>query len=629
MFTVSTQHRRCRSITSVMRALRPDAASNDNMVFENIFSNNNGSNNDTTINILTNERSTSNNPNRPTVLGIMVTAFRVQWKEVEKRIQSHPNEARQYMTYSEEETSITGEERNVRQQQHQQQNQCTILEIVLSRKIDDYPPANVIKTLLDVYPEAIWEGIIPLKNQHNNQHQQHHHHRFMIKRKDTPLQLACQKRASIEILKLLTAARPAVLEDKFALLKLWESYEGVFGEHELINMICEGGRESFKIYSKLHLLLQYCTEHCQVMIPWPYGVIHAAIQQGKTCSLLLFQFILQTCRHQGQSSSLQRNDQGRIPLHSIILQPCWDGKEKETMIKELIQVFPDSLTANDGLTGLYPFQLAALPEVVNNRSSGHSLSIIYTLLRANPKVLLEESISSPNVVQKKKILEVSDAKAKAMTKPDKDPVFLFSSQQRNQLSDELVLLLQRFASSHECCEDLWSSFQQLLRCQEGKQPSSWFPIHAAISISDCPLGLLNVLISMHPEQLLQEDALGRMPLHLAVQNCTKTTIKSNSTIREDVNVKRVKILVESYPLATQHQDSYGRMPLHIASYQGLSISGLDALILAFPNALCQRDEQMNLYPFLLAACSPLTGLNEVYTLLLRAPHVLKACGVVH
>ena len=93
--------------------------------------------------------------------------------------------------------------------------------------------------------------------------------------------------------------------------------------------------------------------------------------------------------------------QGRLPLHLLVednssasVQTTWDD------IQLLLRAYPEALWTPDGLSGLYPFQLAASaaasgpspdnPSLTCTDQSGlHSLEISYRLVQENPSLLCQ------------------------------------------------------------------------------------------------------------------------------------------------------------------------------------------------------------------------------------------------
>ena len=592
-----------------------------------------------------------------TVLSIMVTAYQVRWNGVLERIRSHPWEAKQLDEHGH-----------------------TVLYKALSRRIDDQPPFDVIKTLVEACPEAVWEGIIQLRDRDTVPaaagccSRDNHARRIRTPNNtnvNTPLTVACWRRASLDTLEALAAARPSVPEDVSALVALWNSYSELFGgEQELITVLCEGGRESFLIFSKLHFILSYCVTPGKTLVPWqPRCCLHRA-SIAPSCSVELFQIILQKFPEQIR----QFDKRERLPLHSALLsiggeeRLQGDSRQQQIrhekirllleinpqavrqrdsagtlplhlavqsgihyhLLKDLIEVYPQSLYERDQASSLYPFQTAAMLDL--------SLTTIYYVLRAAPN-LLQTIIPLSSTIMDSSFSELAMQQGtESILNSERGTSRAFGALMSNPVTDELKALLDFVASKED--DKLWKELQQFLRFQPSSSlGDDWLPIHAAVSLPECPMGLLRVLLHMHPEQLQQVDPQwGLAPLHLAAANASSSLAvfayrnddeDDDGRGEVDIRTLRLRLLLEGDPASALVYDNRGQLPLHLAAYHGLPYEALDLLILAWPDALIQTDGTLGMHPFLLAACSPAAGLTEVFILLLRAPHVLHACGVLN
>ena len=77
------------------------------------------------------------------------------------------------------------------------------------------------------------------------------------------------------------------------------------------------------------------------------------------------------------------NDHHRYPLHSAVANGhCWSHG-----VRELFLAAPESLVIRDPCTGLFPFQLAAIPIVEEYCFGIDNLETVYQLLRARPDVI--------------------------------------------------------------------------------------------------------------------------------------------------------------------------------------------------------------------------------------------------
>lgn len=164
-----------------------------------------------------------------------------------------------------------------------------------------------------------------------------------------------------------------------------------------------------------------------------------------------------------------------------------------------------------------------------------------------------------------------------------------------------------------CAEPkMWNELLELLRVDVCRPTVPWRALHAASPLANLPLLFLGLAVRLHPEELQQMDEAGRLPLHIV---CSLEPVHIHSD-------SRVKTILGGFPPAVRARDNDGCLPLHGAITSGQPWSLLAALISAAPETLSWRDRLSKLYPFQLAACSPSSQLNELYLLLVAAPHLL-------
>ncbi|KAL3921002.1 MAG: hypothetical protein SGILL_002981 [Bacillariaceae sp.] len=268
-------------------------------------------------------RNTNNNEDNrgPTVLNILVSAYQVRWRTVEERLATHPNEA-----------AILDS------------GGSSVLFRALTRRIDDYPPARIVRKIVEAHPNAVWA-------------------RYDI---ITLLELACERRASLETLEILTSARPAIPEDYSVLSALWKACCEEHGgsEEMLVGFLRSGSAEAFMVGCKFQLLLKYLTT--QQIVPL---TIERALASSH-CSMELFRMIGTAFSQPGSMkywlSNMVQGDttvaldatdaNGRMPLH-LALEA---GMVTEQLLSLLSNNFYIAyLISRDPISGLLPFQVAA------------------------------------------------------------------------------------------------------------------------------------------------------------------------------------------------------------------------------------------------------------------------------
>jgi ankyrin repeat protein len=520
----------------------------------------------------------------------------------------------------------------------------TVLYKSLSRRMDDYPSDAIIRLIVEKHRAAVWEGLADLNGNDRMARRQADY-------ANSPLVVAAWKRASLEILQCLTEARPSVpSQDMAAIVSLWNSYRNFYGsEQELVNLLVDGGREGFAVFVKLHHLLRYCTGPGESLVSWTNGRSLTIACSAPHCPIDLFHFILDKFPAQIK----QPDDNGRVPLHTVVAMPripemgaalmeelsryermkvllrvypqgamVFDHKGQLPLhlaiqsgwhhlhLMELLAAAPPSISALDETFSLYPFQLAATHD--------SSLTTIFKLLLAAPNLLGSRippcNQLSSSSVEKSWLGDPGHVESK--------PVVPFGKSRTAAVSEELQALLQYVKDDPQ----LWMDLQTLLgspKCVD----DDWLVVHAAVSLKECPIGLIRVLLRMHPEQLRAPSG-GRTPLHCAAANAAKsllaTTVEVDADNAPDLRTLRLLAVLEAHPAAARITDSAGQLPLHLAAYHGQPAACLESLIEAWPGALCQPDARYKLYPFLWAACSPMASLTDVFMLLQRAPHVIAS-----
>jgi hypothetical protein len=511
--------------------------------------------------------------------------------------------------------------------------------------MDDYPSGAIIRLIVEKHRSAVWEGIVDLSGNDRMG-------RLQADYANYPLIVAAWKRASLEILQCLTEARPSVpSQDVAAIVSLWNSYRNFYGsEQELVNLLVDGGREGFAVFVKLHHLLRYCTAPGESLVPWTEGRSLNIACSAPHCPIDLFHVILDKFPEQIR----QPDDNGRVPLHAVVVVPrkqdmiaAWkEEQSKYERMTVLLQVYPHaamvfdnkgqlplhlaiqsgwhhlhlmellaaappSISALDESFSLYPFQLAAMHDL--------SLTTIFKLLLAAPNLLgsrippchLPSSVNDPAYLL---LGDQGHVESPLVVPPS------FAKSRTEAVSEELQALLQRVKDDPQ----LWMDLQSLLgspKCPD----DGWSVVHAAVSLKECPIGLIRILLRMHPEQL-RVPCGGRTPLHCAAANAAKsllaTTVEDDDDTTSDLRTLRLRAVLEAHPAAVRVTDATGQLPLHLAAYHGQPAACLESLIEAWPGALCQPDARYKLFPFLWAACSPVASLTDVFMLLQRAPHVI-------
>lgn len=186
------------------------------------------------------------------------------------------------------------------------------------------------------------------------------------------------------------------------------------------------------------------------------------------------------------------------------------------------------------------------------------------------------------------------------------------------LLDRLALLIQ-FASSRR------------LPCQ-----TSTNLLHSACSLSlpkgpRLPLPVLELILWLHPEQLLTPDEKQNLPLHYVLS--PSSSFSKADAASCDSWKEFVENLLSAAPESVQVADGNGRMPLHVAldsrhnnaltTTPEIHLSRqhdiIQQLVELYPESIDIRDPESQLYPFMMAAACPSPSLDSVFFLLHRSP----------
>lgn len=513
---------------------------------------------------------------------MFVSAERVRWSRVEERLKTFPREA--------SDLDASGR---------------FLLNAVLARDMDDYPSARVVEAFIQAFPPSIWSS---------------------ANIGGIPLEVAAWRRAPLDILKVLMDSRPSMPHDYTALNILWNTHNNVFERNNmsLVEVICEGGREGTAIWTKLYMLLRYCTDPRKNISTWR-GLHLASV--SPTCSPDLFKLIMQL---NSRGEAKRPNEKGQLPLHCLAScadQLAWREKldmlleahpdavrapdangllplhtavlcgRSAEFIDKLIAAAPDTLARRGGNGSLFPFQLAA-------SSSQASVSLTYHLLRAAPHLLNESSVESS---------EPHDEEITETSMPN--IVTISSDQDNNQSFIDLVDIV-----AHSKGPAMWKEMLDLLGMHEGHSDAPWTVVHSASSVTTLSPAFLELTVRLHPEELRQKDKYGRLPLHVV---SSLDPIPFSFDEEEDDRELKINTILHGFPSAARVRDNSDSLPLHKAIVAGQSWSSLSCLVRAAPATLCRRDGVHKLYPFQLAACSEAAGLSELYQLLVSAPHILS------
>lgn len=165
-------------------------------------------------------------------------------------------------------------------------------------------------------------------------------------------------------------------------------------------------------------------------------------------------------------------------------------------------------------------------------------------------------------------------------------------------------------------------------------PSLTRPLHELATVGGkrhikVPTIAFWLAIQMFPYQLLEKDAHGNLPIHLAAMHEELPSIplmlenSSNSKMRQ-ASASALTQLAQHCPKSASTVNASGKLPIHLAIECGKSYAnGINALVCAAPFTLeVPAPPPIRLAPFLLAAASSKASLTVVWELIRARPDLI-------
>jgi ankyrin repeat protein len=188
--------------------------------------------------------------------------------------------------------------------------------------------------------------------------------------------------------------------------------------------------------------------------------------------------------------------------------------------------------------------------------------------------------------------------------------------------------------------NLWKDLEFYLRLTNRCDPvGDDFSVNHAAAAIVSPPQFIRCNIGLYPWQLSKPDEQGFLPLHLACKVLRPEGISDKFYwLKKDIAIDQlyfrlipedrakdnpITILTDAYPKGASTLDRQGNLPLHLAILSGKGmIDGIQSLINAAPMALCTRNVEHGLYPFMLAAMTGDPSLS--LDLLLANPMMIQS-----
>jgi ankyrin repeat protein len=294
--------------------------------------------------------------------------------------------------------------------------------------------------------------------------------------------------------------------------------------------------------------------------------------------LHVVQALLETCPDLAKVANLQ----GNLPLHVA----C-SYRASGQIIRTLLQVYPQA-AAIPNQAGSYALHLCcdygssvdSLLALVETQEGVNSLPRKDGIYQRTPLQILNER---KNMVQFHQTLQ------HVRLCRQRQGIYTLTEERDKKEHARLEALIVQV--SHEM--EFWNKARLLVLAQNLRRPFTLEDVdrpgivHACILLHECPPSLREFAILLHVEELLQPDAQGRLPLHLA---CTNSS--SPSVIAE---------VLRACPKAALILDGHGRLAwsLFQEHHPSSGWSGtVQELVLANPLALETSDLDSRLYPLI-------------------------------
>jgi hypothetical protein len=279
----------------------------------------------------------------------------------------------------------------------------------------------------------------------------------------------------------------------------------------------------------------------------------------------------------------QTDSNGKLPLHLALEQ----GIVNENLLRVLSNNFDERLLAvTDPFSGMLPCQKAA--------TCGASESTIFQLFGPVSHLLEDHpTSSSTRIVTQAKSVNDATCIHEVTEETNNEPRWI---------SPVLEQLIQQVDGN------MHSQLAKALT--SNASDPTWNQMVGAAKVFQCPLRLLELLITLHPEMLQEADRNGWLPLHHAIvsQHADDHTI--------------ITKIINACPEACHHRDATGRLPLHLACCSSKGMWLLERLLTHCPGALEEVDSVLGLPPALLTAQCQQSPLSNVFYLLTRMPDVM-------
>jgi len=300
----------------------------------------------------------------------------------------------------------------------------------------------------------------------------------------------------------------------------------------------------------------------------------------------------------GDFDIVRRGCHGRIALHYAAL----NGKSM-TYIQSLLNLNQETTLSRDPVTKLLPFQLAATSEKYQVEKPVEHLDVVYSLLRANPRVLCTyESVdpeSQKNALTRHVLKWCYDIVPRGKGMKGK-----LNSNRRNLLRQAIKLIYipdemkKWFLALKEL---IWQAYERQKGSSWDSQRREKYFLHATLwNSSHIPPIAIELISALYSTAIhRKEPDTGFYPLQIAAQVETYNPLSFEKNLSNGSALEMITLL---YSRALRMKTSEGKLPLHIAIESGKKWNDLEVMINKAPETLSIPDSSTGLYPFQMAAC---------------------------
>mmetsp|Transcript_24520 Transcript_24520/g.58169 ORF Transcript_24520/g.58169 Transcript_24520/m.58169 type:complete len:1367 (-) Transcript_24520:57-4157(-) len=283
---------------------------------------------------------------------------------------------------------------------------------------------------------------------------------------------------------------------------------------------------------------------------------------------------------------------GRLSLHYAIL-----SDKSLAFVWTLLHAYRKAAFVDDPVSGLFPFQLAALNGTLN------ALNVSFLLLHTKPHAIAPQTrygSGDPTA-------DITKLRQHVLNWCYKNNASRSNPILNRQRIDMLRNAIESGRISTNSLKRFWLSLKSLIWTAYYETPfavamplSDENLLLAALAVSDqIPPIVIELILELRPQSAFTEHPGNAiLPIHAAAKAPPYESLPFEVTLSMDLT----EMVVLSNPAALTLTSQSGSLPLHIAIESGKTWTVLHSLVERYPKALFVRDPRTRLFPFQLAAC---------------------------